>query len=136
MKLIDLLVKVENGTIDDNAAVIIDEELYYYNKEKKRFYTSSKNKCQDKFRVIHTDGLDLECMILEQEKRASKKNLPEEHNFYSLSKYNSFENENDKVLYLIQALDDLKDKYSQLNNEAMQIANIFSRVLEKGEQIE
>ena len=67
MKLIDLLVKIENKTLKDNARVIIDDKLYYYNSEDKKFYTTPNDKFQYTYRNICTYELDLPFEIIDKQ---------------------------------------------------------------------
>ncbi len=66
LKLIDVLIKVENKTLKDNSRVIIEDDLYYYNLEDKKFYTTPKDKHQTTYRNIFTNQLSLPCEILDK----------------------------------------------------------------------
>ena len=63
LKLIDLLIQAENGTLEDKQKVIIEDDIYYWDKEDKRFYDRLNNKCQAYYKDIYTNELDIPCGI-------------------------------------------------------------------------
>lgn len=66
VKLIDVLVMAENGTLKDDERVIIDDELYFWNSKNKKFYVNPKGKYQVIYKMIYTYSLSIECELIDR----------------------------------------------------------------------
>ena len=66
VKLIDVLVMAENGTLKDDERVIIDDDLYFWDSKDKKFYDKPKGKYQVTYRMIYTYSLSIKCELIDR----------------------------------------------------------------------
>lgn len=126
MKVIDLLNKIANGEEVPKKIKWLGQ-IYEYNCKNRFYYQNSWSMYRD----FYTEGncLNDEVEIIEEEKEIEK--IDNEHDFYCYTRYDSFKNDIDKVLYLINGINATNDRITDTNLKLNELIDEVKKLKEE-----